>query len=86
MFIWALVLQILLNELGTSTVWVSSVKHVEEDIGTIDDLVELLPNSLRLSLREHIILGSRLRVMDIIFVEINILIRVVPVILLISLE
>ena len=45
-FVRALILQVVLDELGASAVWVAGVEHVEENVRAVNDLVELFPDTL----------------------------------------
>mmetsp|Transcript_35416 Transcript_35416/g.54194 ORF Transcript_35416/g.54194 Transcript_35416/m.54194 type:complete len:214 (-) Transcript_35416:545-1186(-) len=57
MLVGAPVPQVGLDELGTGSVGVTGVQHVEQNVGTINDLVQLFPNSFGLALRENGVLS-----------------------------
>ena len=53
MLVRALVLQVVLDELGSSAVRVAGVEHVEENVRAVNDLVELFPDTLAGAFEEN---------------------------------
>ena len=53
MFVGTFVLQVLLDEFGSGAVRIPSIEYVKQNIRTINNLVQLLPNTLGTTFKEN---------------------------------
>ena len=57
MLVRRLCADVLLHRATPSTIWIASIEHMQNDVRRIDDLVELVPDTLRRSLHEDELAG-----------------------------
>ena len=63
-------LQVVLDEFGPCPIRISGIKHVQQHIRRIDNFVQFLPNSFRLTLKENSVLNFSPEIFDIAFMQI----------------
>jgi hypothetical protein len=80
MFIWALCFQVMFNKLSSCSIRITTIQNIQQNIRTINNLIKLFPNSLRLTFREKNVLLFMFKVMSILFMQIRIFYGIVFVI------
>ena len=69
MLIGLFMLQVVLDELGPGSIWVSGVEDVEEHVRTVDHFVEFFPDTLGLTLEKNSVFHLVL-IFEIVFVKV----------------
>jgi len=77
MLVGAVLLEMLLDEETSCSVWVSCVQDVDQHIGGVNHFVEFLPNTLGGSLFEDVVPDFGFRVEDVPLVQVVILLHIV---------
>ena len=58
MLLWAVLFKVILQLLSSGTIWISSIKDIQNDIRTVNNFVKLLPNSSTKALIEDLMSTS----------------------------